>query len=170
MQHAEKRVRAHQLQARLYSECRQQHAARVEADKAAIACYRVSNSRQQRLSAAWVKANADVQSLTHVSAQQRAAVRERNFREALELLRAVDALSLAEAAAHQRAHQLRAGQALEARKNPPLHTYVRAHLYQKQALPECCSLGYWVAILLQLHQPVVASAGSMINTWFPDSG
>ena len=56
------------------------------------------------------------QSLSHVSAQQRAAVRERNFREALELLRAVDALSLAEAAAHQRAHQLRAGQALEARK------------------------------------------------------
>ncbi len=51
-------------------------------------------------------------------AQQRGAVRERNFREALELLRAVDALGRSEAAAHQRAWQLRASQALQARCRP----------------------------------------------------
>ena len=60
-------------------------------------------------------------------AQQRAAVRGRNFREALELLRAADALSLAEAAAHQRAHQLRAGQALEARTPCPPHFRQGSH-------------------------------------------
>jgi len=50
-----------------------------------------------------------------VRAQQRGAVRERNFREALELLRAVDALGRSEAAAHLRACQMRASQALQAR-------------------------------------------------------
>ena len=74
-----------------------------------------SGFAKQSRSVAWVKASPDTHSLCPVLTQQRAAVRERNFREALELLRAVDALSLAEAAAHQRAHQLRAGQALEAR-------------------------------------------------------
>ena len=111
-------------------------------------------SKQQSVSDAWVKASADVQSLSHVFAQQRAAVRERNFREALELLRAVDALSLAEAAAHQRAHQLRAGQALEARKNPPLHNSVSALMYERQAVRN------WSTTF-----SYIASAGPTSDTW-----
>ncbi len=65
----------------------------------------------------WVATPASQQNkrLSVVRAQQRGAVRERNFREALELLRAVDALGRSEAAAHQRAWQLRASQALQAR-------------------------------------------------------